>query len=280
MKITAARKDEILKQRSDYDSKVKWLEDYQEDQEAKYRMADREAAKVIEKRLMDDINMYAGPISLNLEVTARSDSNWSNRNAKDKYFRFWHIYVRANENNKFADNVALSWNWEVSLDSEGNIRKESGSWSGLKAVTPEQMNDLEESVRILKVLNGMNWDEIVNGPMVDRSEYIDPETNSQLYKLRQERPKFEDDLLLADLDELIGGNKAVRLKKDEYYRGTVYILPTGYTDKFVKGYIFPAYKVTQYGMTADQIRQSEEERRTKKENLVSNNGEYDVYQLN
>lgn len=59
----------------------------------------------------------------------------------------------------------LSWNWEIHIDKDGNIGKDSGSWSGLKAITTEQIDDLRNTVEILTQLNDLDWKTIFD--MID-----------------------------------------------------------------------------------------------------------------
>ena len=72
---------------------------------------------------------------------------------------------------KTADQ-SLAWNYYVNLDRNGNIKKESGSWSGLNAVTKEQLDDLEKSIEILKKLNDIDWEPILKTNIPDIRNYI------------------------------------------------------------------------------------------------------------
>lgn len=66
--------------------------------------------------------------------------------------------VRINNGDSPHDkSKGLSWNWEVHIDKDGNIGKDSGSWSGLKAITSEQIDDLRNTVDILTKLNQIDW---------------------------------------------------------------------------------------------------------------------------
>ena len=55
------------------------------------------------------------------------------------------------------DDVALSWKYEVRLNSDGEVTRETASWSGLKATNSTQLDSLKETVRILEILDSMNW---------------------------------------------------------------------------------------------------------------------------
>lgn len=275
MKITANRKNDIMRQREEYDAEIQKLQDVYDAQYDTYKTSMRAAKKDLEKVIADMI----GPTSLNLEI--RCQQGWSTFEGDDLT---WEVDVRANDRNKFDDQVALAWNWNVKFDKDGNPVKDSGSWSGLKATTAEQISDLEESVRVLKILNGADWSAILTSPMPKIADYVDKENSREINKLRKDRPDYESELLDAELESLLGGNTAIRLYQDQYYSGSVCILPVAVTDKFVKGYIFPEYRIKGSGegehRTADQIRQSTEIRRTAKSNLVTiSKAEYDTIEV-
>lgn len=260
MKIIASKRDDILRQREEYDAETKRLEQIEEEGNSKWKAVLQEQKRALERKVSDLI----GASSINLIIDANP---WGYYGSDS-----WEINVKANEGSNFKDNVALVWNWEVKLDKDGNVVKDSGSWSGLKATTIEQIDDLTESVRILKILNTTDWSEILKAPKAQWEDYVDEGLLNNIRDRKSARPKFEDDLQAAQLEELIGGNTAIKLKQDQYYRGQVWILPTGLTDKFIKGYIFPDYQVDKY--TVDDIKNTYgEERRTARTNIIVNNGE-------
>lgn len=96
---------------------------------------------------------------------------------------------------KTADQ-SLAWNYYVSLDRNGNIKKESGSWSGLNAVTKEQLDDLEKSIEILKKLNDINWEPILKTNIPDIRNYITTKTLP--------KKDFTFEQFNADLEDFVG----------------------------------------------------------------------------
>lgn len=274
MKITANRLDDLRKAREEYDAETKRLKDQSEANTQRWSEDTYDKAAELEKTISDMI----GPTTLALEIKV---DPWG-RSFGDS--NKWGINVRANENNKFNDDVALSWNWEAYIDKDGNIKKDSGSWSGLKVVTPEQVADLEESVRIIKMLNNMDWATILNSPKPDYEDYVDRDLNQKLRDRQNNRPDFDKDIQAEELASYVGTNTAIQLDSDEYYRGRVGILLTGMTDKFLKGYIFP-WSLTQEKYRGDKIRTVDDvknyvyndERRTSKSKIVYNGGELVTY---
>ena len=254
-----------MKAREEYDTQTGRLNAIAEQKSKEYREALYKDQKAVEGKVAEMIG------STPLDLTIKADPYGGSFLDRDSS---WKIEVSAHQNDHFNEKFALSWDWNIGIDKEGNIVKDSGSWSGLKAITPEQMDDLEESVRILKVLNNTDWSEVLHAPKASYDDYYDKETNEELRNRRANRPDFEGQILDERLQELIGSNTAIKLQaNDQYYRGAVGILLTGITDKFLKGYIFPWYKV-EGGATADEIRDYvREERRTSKGNIAKDHGE-------
>ena len=267
MKITASKKDDLMKARQEYDAETNRLNEITEQHNREYRQALDADQKAIEKRVAEMIG------STSLDLTIKADPYPSMRSVLNTD-ETWEIEVTAHEHDHFNEKFALSWNWKIRLDKDGNLAKDSGSWSGLRAITPEQLADLEESVRILKILNNTDWSELLHAPKAKFEDYYNKEEGQALRERRANRPDFEGQILDERLEELVGTNVAVQLlPNDQYYRGRVGILVTGITDKFLKGYIFPWYKAED-GATADQIRDYVvEERRTSKKNIAKDHGE-------
>ena len=259
MKITATKKEDLLKQKEEYDARLQSLKDRRAAEDFEYRKAGIKAEKAVERKILTLI----GPTSLEIRINA--DEDWSPRRSGEDLIT-WEIDIRVNENRKFKDDTALAWSWRVRL-VDGKIRKESSSWSGLQAVTPEQIADLEESVKVIKALNAIDWDEVVHAPYAKFEDYHDPELGKELRQVSKDRPNFEDQISAEELNELLGGDIALALKQDQYYRGKCWILPTKITDKFISGYIFPDYYLSRK-MTPDQIRENADERRTARSNLI------------
>lgn len=271
MKITkvmaASRKEMLLQDRATYDAEMNKYKSQIDKAEEEYDMALWDQQKALEKQVSDMI----GPTSLELRIKA------------DPYSSFraggWAIDVEANQNErKFSDDSALSWNWEIKIDNNGQIVKDSGSWSGLKAITPEQMSDLEESVRILKLLNSTDWDVILHSPLAKYSDFVSKDVQQEYQQRRKIRPDFEKEIQKAELEEAVGTNTAFELTQDQYYRGSISILLTGLTEKFLKGYIFPTDWVNRY-TKQEIIDKSYGERRTSINNLKETTDGYVTHEV-
>ena len=139
MKITCNRRDDILKRKQEYESdrakrQAKYDEEYRAYKEEEY---DRR------RSLQEAVIRAIGSTTLNLEIAVgpRLDGGYG-------------VHV-SDEDDKFNDDKALSWDWRVSLDTNGYVKKESSSWSGLNAVSAANLRNLKEIVRVLEILNNI-----------------------------------------------------------------------------------------------------------------------------
>lgn len=212
MKITASRKDDILKRKAEYDARRKAYDDAEQEAWDRYQDAEDAVTEPIKSQIENMLRRFTA-----LHFDVQVQRGWSSRrNGRPGI----DVKISCNERNLNDPDVALGWRWEASLDSDGAVKKESSSWSGLQACTEEQLRSLEQTFQALKLLNSIDWSVVLD---VKLPKYSD-------YKMDlPERPateNFEDELKEAELEELIGKNAAVEVYNWESspYRGdSVYL---------------------------------------------------------
>ena len=187
MKITCNRRDDIIKRRDEYEADYNAKQERYEAQREAFYKAERDITSLIEEEVRAQLSVYR---ALQFNIYA-SRGRWGSGGVS--------IRIECNEHNKFDDNVALSWRYEVELNKAGEVTKESSSWSGLKATTPEQMESLVQTVEALKYLNSVDWANVLNKKLPEYDEYFKEPTPS-----RRDRPNFERELFEADLEEAVG----------------------------------------------------------------------------
>ena len=237
MKIYAAKRDDLMRARYDYDTLTDQYQKKVDEGARRARYASDEVAAYIE----DEVRNQIGSTSLNLVIDVRTD--WDHNQGRS--FTTWRVNVEA----PHGDGRALGWHWAAKLDAEGNVIKESGSWSGLQAITPEQIDELEESVRVLKVLNSIDWKPILNKAIPSYDDYMDKEALSALHDRKKNRPDFDAQILEADIEDAIAAGEWIKLEgrpETDYYRGanrgTFWCKIDSMTDKFVKCHIAREYE--------------------------------------
>lgn len=192
MKITASKRDDILKRKQnyeDYQSRKKQRED------AAYESFEN-ARDIVFESIISDVKKLLEPTSIQLDITCTD--RWGE----------YKVTVSSNEYGVYDKNAALGWRWSVSLDENGEIKKESSSWSGLQATTSEHIESLREILRILEALNNIDWEPILTSAKSKTPKWAD-------YKPEEEpnAPEAEDfhtQLLEADIEEVIGKNVLIK----------------------------------------------------------------------
>ena len=195
LKITMNRRDDILKRKQTYeDAYTRRRSEHTEYTKMRYSALNR---------LTELVKSKIGDTSLNLNVS--SDQQFGGQ-----------ITVTVNNGNNPHDEQALNWNWSVSLTAEGEIKKDSGSWSGLSAITSQHLENLKESVRVLEILNNIDWVNILNVELPQYDDYV----KTQL----PENEDFDQQLLEEDVKDAIVEGKLIKGHGYKYYnsRATVF----------------------------------------------------------
>lgn len=190
MKITANKRDDIIRRRDEFDADRKARDAKYEQQLSNYRRAAGDVFAGIKEKILAELSGFK-TLELNVLV--------------DNYFgEGIQVRIQSNEYGKHAD-AALRWTWSGHINTDGEVVKETNSWSGLSACTAAQLDSLQESVDALRIINNMDWETILKTPTPKVDEYVeyDPER-------RKQRPNFERELIEADIEECIGQPVLVR----------------------------------------------------------------------
>ena len=206
MRITETKRDDILKQKAEYEKTFKERKDRYDKQYQDYNNAEYNITSAVEEEIKNQLNKYRA-----LTFDVRAKRNYDSHKGVE-------IRIYCNENNKFDDNVALSWNYKVSINDEGEVEKESSSWSGLKAVTEEQIESLEQTLEALKYLNKVDWKTVLNKELPKYDDYVTERNPS----FDNDKPNFDKMLMEADIEECIGKNVLIKAGGSKNYRTEVY----------------------------------------------------------
>lgn len=235
MRIIASRKDDILRRKAQYEADVAAYEERQE----VYRRAMHEAEDKLMKPVQDYLERKLARYSaLRFDIQLdRSVSGRTNKGIK--------VWIRCNERNKFDDDVALAWSYDVDLDSHGQVTRKTSSWSGLSATTEAQMTSLRQTVSALEFLNDVDWDELINIEMPQYSDYYDENDKRPAYQ------NFDAELQAAELADLVGTNKIIKVNnwgESCPYRGSIWLHLTKETPSMYYANIIPAWLVDSLGL--------------------------------
>ena len=205
MKITCTKRDDILKRKQEYEADRSQRQARFDAQFKNYRYEDLSRQQTVEnavKNILGDTGL-----DLRIRVTYATVMGQS-----------YEVDI-SDEDDKFNPDKALSWSWKVYLTDEGEVTKESSSWSGLNAVSKKNLDNLKKILSVLEKLNSIDWKSVLSVKPPKYDDYI-TEKNPNWDR---DVPDFDKELLEADIEELIGTNQGVlRDSGSKYYRGNVY----------------------------------------------------------
>lgn len=190
MRIRASRVDDIRKAKEEYETGRARRQEQYDQQERAYQDDERWSAALVE----DAIRSQLGTVGLEAFFIQ----------VKPSWNRGWEVRVGQENHHSVRTIDALSWDMSISLESDGSVKRATNSWSGMNAVTPDQLNELQEIVRVLGELNSMDWAAILNMSKSNYSDFVTMEDPRY-----EKHPDFDAEMLDAQLDELVGTNRAV-----------------------------------------------------------------------
>ena len=247
-RIVSTRKDDLIRKRDEYKQRKAERAKLHDEQYSNFRNAQEDAMAPIHKELESNLSEYTGlkfDIKVDVPLTG-----------------MLRVYITCNERNKFDENSALSWSYECTLGTDGTIKKETSSWSGLKAVTAEQLTNLKQTVGALDYLSTVDWKNLLDVTLPEYKDYVDVEK------------------LQYDPDANVDFNKEIKLAAVEEHMGTGDILKGdrmnyvvwGQTEAFLIVSEVPRYYLNRDKMTiskerADNCREYKDRR--KKDNVLN-----------
>lgn len=230
--IIASKRDEILQRKADWEADYNTRKTKYEDQYKKFRVADKYESDRLAKAVKDAI----GNTTLDIDIDV--SNNFDNG---------YRVNI-SDEDDKFNPSKALSWNYKASLDSKGDVVKETSSWSGLNATTIENIENLKEIVRVLERLNRVDWQELMS--TIRPPEYADYVTDKN--PRYEDHPDFDSELREADLEDMVGTSKGIVCEDSRYFSGLVYRFITKVNPSSYRVFDVPQYYADK-GMTYDEI---------------------------
>lgn len=187
MNITMAKRDDILRREQAYKDA--------RNQQAAEVIEWYKARRSVYDSLQDLIRSKIGNTSLDLDICA--DTSYGDV-----------VEVRINNVTDPHDSQYLNWKWTASMKDNGDIKKESGSWSSLSATTSEQISNLKESIRVIEILNNLDWNKLLTVELPKYEDYVNTEI--------PERENFEEQLLEADVEDAAEQGLLIKGHSDKF----------------------------------------------------------------
>lgn len=228
MKITCSKRDEILKKKEEWEAKRDAAFKQEQADEQSFYEAENAVTSVVKDEIMKELGKYT---SLHFDVDVD----------RGRYRRpGLRIYIRCNETNR-SDSDALAWDYLAEFNEDGEVEKQTSSWSGLKATTEAQLESLEETLEALRYLNSVDWARLLDKQLPNWKDYMTTDTTEY-----RNGPNFKQMLLEADIEDLIGkdilisGSASVDEKGRKYGKLYYMILrqtPSQYEVISIPGYV-------------------------------------------
>lgn len=208
MKITCARnREQIAREQAAYEERRAAKKAKRDAQYNSWRRDYLVVANSVKEQIEDALSTFT---NLNLEIDV--DLGWR---GGDNTLQ---VSIGSNEHNIHSEHKALSWNWKAYVDSRtGEIKKESGSWSGLNAVTTEQIESLKQSATCLEVINSLDWESMLNADLPQYEDYV---TDDVYEKDPDDERNFKHELLEADVEDAMNAGLWIKGHGYRWYRPT------------------------------------------------------------
>ena len=250
-RITAGKREDILKRKAEYEAKKAAYRQDWYDRNMRFDKAEQDVTNPIKQQLESDLSVFDL-----LQFDVNVERNYGGKGVR--------VRIECNENRKFDDSVALAWNYDVNLTKDGEVKRESSSWSGMSAVTPEQVASLKQTVEAVEYLLNLDWASLLDVTLPEFSDYYTgalPEP---------EREDFDTELREAELEGYVGTDTLILVENFESsgWRGReVYVRLIRETPSQYVCNIFHPYELSSF---KEQGRKLEDRytQRVKKSNIV------------
>lgn len=249
-KITADKREDILKRKAEYEAKLAEYEADRDERDRKFDTAEYDVMNPIKERLESDLSVF----NL-LQFVVRVERYYRGKGVR--------VSIQCDEDRN-EDSVALAWSYDVSLTKDGEVKRESSSWSGMSAVTPEQVASLKQTVEAVEYLLNLDWASLLDVTLPEYSDYYAgalPEPK---------RENFDAELREAELERYIGTDTLILVNNFEssgYHGKEVYVRIIRETPSQYICNIFHPYELSSF---EEQGRKLEDRytQRVKKSNIV------------
>lgn len=210
MKITCARnREQIAKEQAAYTERKAAKKAKKDAQYNEWKKDYLAVTNSVKKQIEDALSAFS---ALNLDIRVEESlQSWGSGSGL-------RVDIRSNEYNVHDEHKALSWNWEAYVDGRtGQLKKASGSWSGLNAVTAEQIESLKQSAACLEVINSLDWEAMLS---VDTPDYSDYLTDDVYEKDPEDGRNFKQELLEADIEDAMNAGLWIKGHGYKWYNSS------------------------------------------------------------
>lgn len=184
MRIISSRLDDVRLEKEEYERDYEAKKAAYDEQSAAYSRASRAILDNIQSALLQQIQART---SQEVRVEASRDYSWKN---PDESLIQVRVYAQ-------DPGWPLRWTWYANVDPvTGEVVKDSNSYSGIEATTPEDINKLKESLSVMDYLvNDVDWNTLLHVQLPNRSDYFTMERPEQKNFATKEKQALIEDCI-------------------------------------------------------------------------------------
>lgn len=141
-----------------------------------------------------------------------------------------------NGDDPYKEGQALSWKVDVNLDSDGNVKFDTSSWSGLNATDETHIADLRRTVEILDTIQHMDWKSILDKVVPKWEDYVktpEPQDPSKQFAIEDAMDRLSESI---GQNILFKGLNPMRGQYDSMWYKITSEGPSTYSAKYLSPY--------------------------------------------
>ena len=196
MTIKETRADDIRAAKQKWDSDFEKAYTNYDKMEYDYDMAIETVMEQVETKIRAELSVTDDDL---LEITADAYGG--------KFGGKYRTGIKYKYGAPFDKKSALNWHIDIYLNDDGEVQKETGSWSGLEVQTPELLEDLKYSVNLIEKIMNLDYQKIImdaENVRPNRDDYITMKRPN-----RSDRPDFDRQIKEATIEDIIGTNTII-----------------------------------------------------------------------
>lgn len=191
-----------------------------------YKMQNRKFEESMTNAVKDGLGQYADGLNIRIDSYYGVDSY---------YGEGFKVHID-NGDDPYKEGQALSWKVDVNLDSDGNVKFDTGSWSGLNATDESHIADLRRTVEILDTIQHMDWKSILDRVGPKWEDYVktpEPQDPSKQFAIED---AMEDISNSIGKNILIKGLSPIKGRYDSMWYKFTSEGPSTYSAKYLRPY--------------------------------------------
>lgn len=212
--IRASRKDDLIREQQQWKMRHDARQVLYNEQEGRYDKARWDWKDSVVDLIKKQFSSYISKLPY-LEINV--DDGWHRTEVRFKYADYLGSDDRAD--------VSLRWSYTIYLTENGQIEKETNSWSGFEAVTPAQIDDLMNSANFLKAIVDFDWEPLLNEAKASVPKY------SQYVGIRNPNsdpdysdPGYDKMIKEAEIEDALNSGMWIKIDSDWGTGRWVYII--------------------------------------------------------